>query len=319
MTESFARRQPSNNLEELQGQLLRELAKLQERSGDEPELFRAYVQHALVLAWRGVAGGRMQAPREALDCLRVAQPFIDHFMPAFSEPAAVAAAEIYILIQSLSLASEALEERRVEDRISDPRSETERAILEVLADNLETFLRRGEIYDRLKPAVRPTAPRVGQILAELHEENVVQTIHGRAQGNPNAAFYALSRRGVELCRNLELTREQREEVLPTQIMAAIEVACDPSLHWQRRRVAKGVLATEGLGPRKTAILKALIEQSGSDPDVQVQRLIDEAIQEVVNASRAPLVHPKGAQNSRILFSQNPKEEPQPAELAFAVA
>jgi hypothetical protein len=203
MTQSLASRQPSDNLEELQGQLLRELTNLQERPSDEPELYRAYLQHALVLAWRGVADGRIQAPREALDCLRAAQPFIARYMPDM-EPAAAAAAEIYALTESLALAVEALEARRVEDRISDPRSETERAILQVLADNRGTFLRRGEIHERLREDIRPTPPRVGQILAELHEENVVQKIHGRAQGNPSSAFYALSSRGVELCRSLGL-------------------------------------------------------------------------------------------------------------------
>jgi hypothetical protein len=213
MTESLASRQPSDNLGELQGQLLRELAKLQEQPGDEPELYRAYVQHALVLAWRGVADGRMQAPREALDCLRVAQPFIARYMPDM-EPAAAAAAEIYALTESLSLAIEALEARRVEDRISDPRSETERAILQVLADNQGTFLRRGEVHERLGGDIRLTPPRVGQILAELHEENVVQKIHGRAQGNPNAAFYALSSQGVELCWSLGLIPDDIDAKLP---------------------------------------------------------------------------------------------------------
>lgn len=312
MTESLASRQPSNNLGELQGQLLRELAQLQEHPGDEPELYRAYVQHALVLAWRGVADGCMQAPREALDCLRAAQPFVARYMPDMG-PTATAAAEIYALTESLALAIEALEARRVEDRISDPRSETERAILQVLADNREIFLRRGEIHDRLSKDIQPTAPRVGQILAELHEENVVQKIHGRAQGNPNSAFYALSSRGVELCRSLGLIQEDKAEKLPSKIVEAIEVACNPSLYWQRRRVAHGVLATEGLGPRRTSILKALIAKAEFSPDVSVQRLVDEAVQQVVNAGRAPGVHAQGELEPRVFVSQNPQEAPQPLE------
>jgi hypothetical protein len=306
-------------LEELQGQLLRELTHLQERPGDEPELYRAYIQHALVLAWRGVADGRIQAPREALDCLRAAQPFIARYMPDM-EPAAAAAAEIYALTESLALAVEALEARRVEDRISDPRSETERAILQVLAENRGTFLRRGEIHERLREDIRPTPPRVGQILAELHEENVVQKIHGRAQGNPSSAFYALSSRGVELCRSLGLIGEDKTEELPIKVVEAIEVACNPSLYWQRQRVAHGVLATEGLGLRRIPILKALIAKAESSPNASEQRLVDEAIQQVVNAGRAPGVHAQGGHESRIFVSQNPQEAPQPLdELAFAEA
>jgi hypothetical protein len=213
MTKLIARRQPSDNLEELQGQLLRELSRLEESGPEEPELFRAYSQHAQVLAWRGVADGRMCAPQEALESLRAAQPFIERHMPDL-EPAAAAATEIYIVSQSLSLAAEALAARRVEDRISDSRSETERAVLQVLADSRGTFLRRGEIYERLSEGKRPTPPRVGQILAELHEENAVLQIHGRAQGNPNAAFYALSPWGVELCRNLALIVDETETMGP---------------------------------------------------------------------------------------------------------
>jgi hypothetical protein len=181
--EPFTRRQPSDNLADLQTQLLRELGHLAGSRPAEPELFRAYVQHAQVLAWRGVADGHIRAPEEALECLRTAQPFVDRNMPHL-EPIAAAAAEIYVLTQSLSLAAEALEERRVEDRISEDRSKTERAILRVLADNRGAFLRRGEIHESLSEQDRPSAPRVGQILAQLFEENVVLRIHGRAQGNP---------------------------------------------------------------------------------------------------------------------------------------
>lgn len=316
MTEPLRRRQPSDNLDELQGQLLQTLSLLEEDRLQQPELVRAYAQHAQVLAWRRVADGHMGAPVEALDCLRAAEPFIGRNAPDL-EPLAAAALEIYIVCQSLALAAEALAKRRVEDRLSEPRSEIERAILQVLAEHRGIFLRRGEILERLTENNRPTPPRVGQILAELHEENVVLRIHGRAQGNPNAAFYALSPRGVELCRDLGLIREEGEDDLPLPILEAVEIACDPALYWERRRVAHGVLATEGLGPRNTSILKVLLAKKESNPDSRVRTLVDEAIKEVVTASSAPHVQAKGRQDSKVLFSQKPQEEPQLAELAFA--
>lgn len=199
VAESSSHRQPSDNLEELQGQLLRELNLLREGQTEEPEFFRTYLQHAQILAWRGVADGYMLAAREVLSCLRSAQPFIGQFMPDM-EPKAAAAAETYFVSQSLYLAAEALEERRVADRIS----ETERAILQVLAENQGTYLRRGEVHKLLNPSKRPTPPRVGQILVELHGESLVLRIHGRTQGNPSAAFYTLSSSGLELCRSLGL-------------------------------------------------------------------------------------------------------------------
>jgi len=318
MTEPLALRQPADNLEELQRQLLRELDRLEEEPAEEPELFRAYLQHALILAWRGVADGRMRSPRKILECLRPADPFIDHHMPDLS-PAQTAAVEVYFTTQCLYVAAEALEERRVEDRLSEARSETERAILQTLAGSRGTYLRRGEIHDRLPVEDRPTPPRVGQILAELHEENVVLRIHGRAQGNPAAAFYALSPWGLELCRSLGLIREKNEEDLPPAILEAIEIACNPNLDWSRRRMAHGVLATAGLGPRKSSVLKALIGKAESDRNLRVQGLVDEALRQVVTASQAPHAQAKGGQRSNVYISQKPEQEPQLAELACASA
>src|SRR5436305_8394190 len=90
MIESDFNRTPSDDLAELGGQLVRELSRLDEPNPEEPELFRAYVQHAQVLAWQGVADGRMGAPREALSCLQAAQPFVDHHLPDLSPTAAAA-------------------------------------------------------------------------------------------------------------------------------------------------------------------------------------------------------------------------------------
>jgi len=277
MMEPSARRQPSDNLEELQAQLLRELGRLSESRREEPELYRAYLQHTQVLAWRGVADGHMGAPREALECLRAAQPFVDRNMPDL-EPAAAAAAEIYLVTQSLSLAVEALAERRAEDRISEDRSEVERAILWILAKNRGTFLRRGEIHARLSEEHRPTPPRVGQILAELHEESIVLRIHGRAQGNPNAAFYALSPRGVELCRGLDLIQDQADNKLPEQRLAS-ETAHEPR---DKKRSAfelvpagpplldqaLSTLVDSAIPPDWRSILAGLIGSLDPNPDIK---------------------------------------------------
>ncbi|HTQ78963.1 MAG TPA: hypothetical protein VMM92_03120 [Thermoanaerobaculia bacterium] len=311
MTDVSTRRQPSDNLEELRSQLERELTRLGEVDSAEPRLFQAYLQHAQVLAWRGVADGHMGAPGKVLECLRVAQPFIDRHMPALP-PAAVAAMEAYLLTQSLALAAEALATRRAEDRISDSRSKSERAILQVLAENRETFLRRGEIHGKLDPEDRPTGPRVGQILAELHEEGIVLRVHGRAQGNPNSAFYALSPRGVELCRNLGLIQGE-EDFLPRPIREALEVACNPGSPSYRRHVALGVLATGSLGrPQKILILKVLFAKAKSNPS---DLWVDEAMQQVVNASRIRSFQAKAAQDSRVILIPEPQEKLQAAGAA----
>lgn len=267
--ESSARRQPSDDLVELQAQLRRELSRLEEGGLEESELFRAYVQHAQVLAWRGVADGHMDAPKAALECLRAAQPFIDRQLPDLA-PAAMAATEIHILLQSLSLAAEALAKRRAEDRVSADRSATDRTILQVLAASRGTFLRRGEIHERLNPEDRPTAPRVGQILVELHEEGVVLRIHGRAQGNPNAAFYALSPRGVELCRDLGLIMESadREPVpaapAPGLLDQAMSTLVDPAVPASVRSILAGLIGNLSPNPEIRNRLQYWISRSQAD-------------------------------------------------------
>ena len=244
MTEPQSRRTPANNLSDLREQLLRELSRLDEGGCKEPGLFRAYVQQAQVLAWRGVAEGRMDAPRAAKECLGAAQWFVDRHMPHLSETA-VAAVEVYFAARNLHLATQALEARMVEDRISDKRSETEQAILQVLADNRGRYLRRGEIHEALKLSDPPTPARVGQILVELHTENVVVRIHGRAQGNPNAAFYALSPRGLELCCSLGLMREEakQEPDAPPLLDQALYALLDPEMPPDYQSILVGLITS----------------------------------------------------------------------------
>lgn len=306
MSEPLLRRTPSDALNELQEQLSRELTRLNNDRPEEPWLFRAYVQHAQVLAWRGVAEGRMTAPREAMDCLDAAHPFVDRHLPDLSHPAAAAAVEIYYAAQNLHLATQALEARRVEDRISDKRSATERAILQVLAENRGRYLRRGEIHEALKLSEPLTPARVGQILVELHAENVVVRIHGRAQGNPNAAFYALSPRGLALCTSLGLVGEdlsedqlkavaagtppEPEEATGSaereRVLQVTRVAIDPARPPAERRIARGLLASSCFGPLKSLVfwtLTVMVGENERGGDRARQELVDETIEEVLKA------------------------------------
>jgi len=307
MSEPLSRRTPSDTLSELQEQLSRELTRLDNGPPEEPWLFRAYVQHAQILAWRGVAEGRMMAPREAMDCLDAAHPFVNRHLPDLSAPAAAAAVELYYATQNLHLATQALEARRVEDRISDKRSETERAILQVLAENRGCYMRRGEIHKVLKLPGSVTASRVGQILVELHAENVVVRIHGRAQGHPDAAFYALSPRGLELCMNLGLMEEELDEDQLEGVAAgapsdpgeatelagkrqvlqeAAQVAFDPARNQAERLIARGLLASSCFGPLKSLVLRTLTVMAGENEgggDRARQELVDETIEEVLKA------------------------------------
>ncbi|HKH44084.1 MAG TPA: hypothetical protein VKM72_05405 [Thermoanaerobaculia bacterium] len=256
----------------------------------------------------------MTAPREAMDCLDTVHSFVDRHLPDLSEPATAAAVEIYFVTQGLQLATQALEARRVEDRISDKRSETERAILQVLAENRGRYMRRGEIHEALKLPEPVTPARVGQILVELHAENVVVRIHGRAQGNPNAAFYALSPRGVELCMSLglvgdELGEEQLEGVaagvLPEPgeaaglaqrkrvLQEAAQVALDPARNQAERLIARGLLASSCVGPLKSFVLGTLTVVAGErEENKAAQELANETFKEVLDARSVDPVEPR---------------------------
>lgn len=193
-------RRPSDDLQVLGGQLLRELDRLdRDPQRGEPALVQAYLHHAQALAWFRVAEGTMSAPRDVLDRLADASSFIARHLPDLKDPAGAAAAEIHFAIGSLRIAEEALERRRPEDRLAGSRSATERAVLRVLAANRGSYLRRGQIHGQLQMPAPPSAARVGQILVELEEEGLLQRVHGRAQGNPRSAFYALSPSGLVVC------------------------------------------------------------------------------------------------------------------------
>jgi hypothetical protein len=235
-------RRPSDDPAELGGQLLRELDGIH-RNGDsweEPSLFHAYLQHAQALAWQGVAGGDLSAPRRILDHLLSAQIFIDRHRAQPPGLAAQAAEEVHQVMAALYLADDVLEEARTTARLADrDRSRTEREILRVLLENRGHYLRRGAVRKRMS-AVRPTPARVGQILVDLHGEGLVLRTHARAQGSPSAAFYVLSPRGFEVCRGLGLEKEQSEDAW---IHRAVAEVVSPQGPPEKRKILIDSLST----------------------------------------------------------------------------
>lgn len=261
-------RRPSDDPLELRDQLLGELERLENegQEADEPWLFRAYLQHAQTLAWQGVAEGKLGIPRQVLDSLSEVQPVVDANSPETLAPAARAALEVDAVIRSLYAAAETMEEILASLRLAEDHSETARAVLQVLLNNRSTYLRRGDIYEQLAPEQRPTAPRIGQILAELYHQGLLLRIHGRAQGSPNASFYALSPKGFEVCRGAGLVEKKPPMALPieSEIKIAAEVSepdepseatqriieqavitmLDPSVPWESRSIVAGLLAND---------------------------------------------------------------------------
>lgn len=217
-------RRPSDDPAELGSQLLRELDGIH-RNGDswgEPSLFRAYLQHAQALAWQGIADGDLNAPRRILDHLLSAQIFVDRHRVQPPGLAARAAEEVHQVMVALYLADDVLEEARTTARLADrDRSRTEREVLRVLLENRGRYLSRGDVRKRMSLPGLPTPSRVGQILVDLHGEGLVLRTHGRAQGSPSAAFYALSPKGFEVCRGLGLEKEKSEDAWIHQAVAEV--------------------------------------------------------------------------------------------------
>ncbi len=275
-------RRPSDQINELRDQLLRELQQFDKEGGSkEPELFRAYLQHAQVLAWRGVADGRMEAPREILEALRAAESFVYLHLATQPDPAAAAAQEVHFTLGALYLAGEALEKRRVEDRLADERSQTEREILRVLFENRGKYLRRGTIHEKLNLPNKPTPARVGQILVELDSEGLLLHIHGRAQGNPNAAFYALSGRGIEVCRSLGLGEEVPTMADIEQILKFVGFALDLASSEEDWKLVVNMLANRAIGPLGTQVLEALervVQELGTPKALRLYREVFEQVQ-----------------------------------------
>jgi hypothetical protein len=91
------------------------------------------------------------------------------------------------------------------------RSQTERAVLRVLAAHRGTYLRRGQVHRQLDIADPPTLARVGQILRKLVAESLLQSVNGRARGNPNSAFYTLSPLGLAVFHDLVVAAAGADE------------------------------------------------------------------------------------------------------------
>ncbi len=89
------------------------------------------------------------------------------------------------------------------------RSPTEREVLRALWASPGEHLVRSEIHRRMPRAHRPTLGRVGQILAALYKNGLLDRKYLRAQGARKAGFYALSKSGRELCQQLGFEHEER--------------------------------------------------------------------------------------------------------------
>lgn len=206
-------RRPSKDPDILNQQLLRELERL--RSGtplpeDEQQLYRAYLFQAEALAWEGVARGELDAPRQVLDRLLDTQTFAEAYLRDDLDPREKAAYDVHALTRSLYLADRVLSDVRVEVRLKDrDRSALEREICRVLYAERESYLHRGDIHRRLRLTNTPTPSRVGQILRSFSDEGLLKRTTGPAQGNPRTTFYALSPKGLALCRRLGLDRRER--------------------------------------------------------------------------------------------------------------
>lgn len=202
-------RRPSGDPHQLMDQLLRELARLQAGDLEEPELYRAYLFELISKTWYRTAQGERALPGLFLDRLREASDFTDRFHQEVSDPKIKAAWDVDFTMTVLELAARALEMPIYEGLLREPSATAlEREILSVLFGERGRYLRRGEIYDRLKGMPdRPTAQRVGQVLSELYERGLTLRIQGVSQGSGNTAFYALSKMGQELCHRVGIVRK----------------------------------------------------------------------------------------------------------------
>jgi hypothetical protein len=183
------------------------------------------------------------------------------------------------VIRSLYLADEVLEEARTTVRLADrDRSRTEQEVLRVLFESRGTYLRRGAVRHRMDAEHRPTPARVGQILVDLHGEGLILRTHGRAQGSPRAAFYALSPRGFEVCRSLGF-----EET--TKIRRIVEKVVAPGLESKQRKVLIDTVATCSDPGVSEQVIDTLEKDLHQEKDEASSRRYKEALVTVLLARR----------------------------------
>lgn len=201
------RRQASDDIEELALQLERELGRLEgtdQASGDLTDAFQlahTYLHHGQRLTWNRVVHGDFEAPRKLLDAFGETRAFADFHAPELS-PVQTVATTINATLGALILAEQALADARNRQRLANrDLSKREHEVLRVLLSST-AYLRRKQVFDRMDEGIRPTLSRVGQILVELHEMGFVSCRHERAQGDPDAAFYAINERGQETARRI---------------------------------------------------------------------------------------------------------------------
>lgn len=311
MTSMTAQR-PSNVLSELSKQLLEELRRLNDMGerAEEPELFRAYLRHFLALSWEGVARGNLGAPREALDYLLATQPFVDAHRPHLGT-AAQAAVEVEGVIRSFYLAVRVLATAQAEARLADRRSATEREVLRVLLESRREYLRRRDIHEGIVSEIRPTLGRVGQILANLYHDGLLKRIHGRAQGNPNASFYTLSPRGLDVCRALGMPVPAEDDALAAELEAqapgvehvdreppdtrteeliekALTISLDPSWDEEERKLVIATVANSSVSGRHISDRLEAAVSGETDPSVlglaqatRTRLLVIEAVKQAI--------------------------------------
>ncbi len=244
------RRRPSDDLAELGGQLVWALKQLErDPTGEDADLYRAYLHKALAIAWRRVAEGDFSAPRQTLDMLRNTRPFVSRHMTSTAGPCARAAAEVAAVVDGLYVADESLDLHRSMARLENRAlARHERAILAVL-QNQERYLRRGEIHAELPEKDRPSVSRVGQLLLELYHDNLLVRILKPTQGHSDAGFYALSPRGAQVCQQVlgqpapaESSEPHPEMALSDLHKQLFEIVADTAVPPSQRSIAAGLLA-----------------------------------------------------------------------------
>ncbi|HEX7840573.1 MAG TPA: hypothetical protein VF469_24005 [Kofleriaceae bacterium] len=200
---------PDTHPEVLAAQLTQALQDLPSGGGR----YQGYLAQVVRSCFLAISDGDLGAPQASLDVLAPALHLGERLVG--SSAAVEAAAWLRATAKFFEVAQEALAPQLTLDTLlARERSDTEREVLQILLRADKTPLRRGEIASRWTAAhPPPTAVRIGQILASLHEVGLVVRVRQRAQGGSDVAFYRLSRLGRELCERLRLRREVPESLL----------------------------------------------------------------------------------------------------------